>query len=95
MMLGQKVTGIKHFPCLRILPIKNENRITGVDMHLCNCFVVKWSGVQEGSVHVKNDMGDLAATAPLNMLAENGHPSNLTISVYWNLDLLIQIFRGI
>ena len=63
-------------------------------MHLCNCFVVKWSGVQEGSVHVKNDMGDLGCrfpSAPVNMLAENRHPPPVVDLCFWNLDFPTQI----
>ena len=66
------VIEIKHFP------------FSGVLRYLCNCFVVKWTGVEEGSVHVKNDMshlghlGGLARTfadTPVNMVAQNWHHS--------------------
>ena len=42
--------------------LAKQRFIYKLDSYLCYCFVVKWSRVEKGSVHVKNDMRDLSCT---------------------------------
>ena len=53
----------------KIFPTIHESLTTvglqaryGVDIYLCDCFVVKRPSVEKGSVHVKDDMCDLSGT---------------------------------